>query len=243
MTSNRVIYLNVYDLHDANRVLSGIGLGVFHTGVEISGYEYSFSDQGISRTRPRLPEFGNFREQIRMGTVELSQGDINSAMNRLQTEEGFAPGLYHITNRNCNHFSDAFCYELLGLHTPEWVNRAAGVASVAVPQQDASTASSSPAFAAPGVVRSPTLESANLSGMRNESTSDRQSSSSGFTSVFGWMFGSSSNSSDQKARPSSSQQSSSHGMTAKKASTSQTKGKKELTDKQKEMLSKLKNKS
>jgi len=35
-----------------------------------------------------------------------------------------------ITNRNCNHFSDALCKTLVGASIPAWVNRPAKIASV-----------------------------------------------------------------------------------------------------------------
>lgn len=38
------VYLNVYDLHpDMNRYAYAVGFGLYHSGVEISGTEYTFA--------------------------------------------------------------------------------------------------------------------------------------------------------------------------------------------------------
>ena len=39
----------------------------------------------------------------------------------------FQPGTYDLVNKNCNHFSDAFCQVLVGTGIPGWVNRMASV--------------------------------------------------------------------------------------------------------------------
>ena len=43
MTSNnKKIYLNIYDLSPINYYLQSIGLGAYHTGVQIGNIEYSY---------------------------------------------------------------------------------------------------------------------------------------------------------------------------------------------------------
>jgi hypothetical protein len=41
--------LNVYDLHDSNQYLYALGMGVFHSGVEINGTEWSFGACATAR--------------------------------------------------------------------------------------------------------------------------------------------------------------------------------------------------
>lgn len=36
------VYLNVYDLHENNDMLYPIGLGLFHSGVQVGNVEYTF---------------------------------------------------------------------------------------------------------------------------------------------------------------------------------------------------------
>lgn len=41
--------------------------------------------------------------------------------------EEFAPATYHPVRKNCNHFSDALCQELVGQKIPAWINRPANI--------------------------------------------------------------------------------------------------------------------
>lgn len=40
--SSGKVYLNVYDLHENNDMLHPIGLGLFHSGVQVGRTEYTF---------------------------------------------------------------------------------------------------------------------------------------------------------------------------------------------------------
>ena len=42
------IYLNVYDLHENNDTLYPLGLGFYHSGVQIDRDEYTFGNQIVS---------------------------------------------------------------------------------------------------------------------------------------------------------------------------------------------------
>ena len=145
-----------------NEALLGVGVGFFHSGVEIhtergSRYEYSFSNTGIQRTAPQLPGFGHLREQIFMGRVDGDLGHITSTVNALGQVD-FRPGMYNIVHRNCNHFSDAFLITTVDKKIPDWVNRAANLASTFYAKQsETGAAPSSTAFAMPGVVKGPDL--------------------------------------------------------------------------------------
>ena len=43
----------MYDLHESNSWLQHVGLGMYHSGVEIGGVEYTFSEAGIGQHPPR----------------------------------------------------------------------------------------------------------------------------------------------------------------------------------------------
>ena len=73
---SRDVILHVYDLHDCNSWLRGVALGVYHTGVEVGGKEYSFSEQGIVKCDPkRAPKPAVFRESIVLGECQEGGGD------------------------------------------------------------------------------------------------------------------------------------------------------------------------
>lgn len=40
--SDGKVYLNVYDLHEQNEMLYPLGLGMFHSGVQVGRLEYTF---------------------------------------------------------------------------------------------------------------------------------------------------------------------------------------------------------
>lgn len=40
--SNGKVFLNVYDLHENNEMLFPLGLGLFHSGVQVGRTEYTF---------------------------------------------------------------------------------------------------------------------------------------------------------------------------------------------------------
>jgi len=43
----------VYDLHESNSWLQHVGLGMYHSGLEVGGVEYTFSEAGIGQHPPR----------------------------------------------------------------------------------------------------------------------------------------------------------------------------------------------
>lgn len=118
------VLLNVYDLHVYNESLHGIGIGIYHSGVEISGREYSFANGvGIFEIPPKTAPGAKFREQIEIGHFEGGTDELNRALDYLRNE--FGPDDYDGLRRNCNHFSNALCWRLLQKKIPPHVNRAA----------------------------------------------------------------------------------------------------------------------
>ena len=236
----RDIILNVYDLPgqtQRNNALYPMGLGFYHSGVEYNRYEYSFSSEGICRTRPVLPEFGSLRESVNIGTYSGSDADFAAIIYELGAGR-FAPGTYDVVRCNCNHFSEALCLALLGQGIPRWVNRAADAGSSVIgsssskPGGATSTKSSLPA---PGVVKEPSL---NMSASTSESSAASVPPPPPTGGIFSWLFGGSGSRKDERVPT----ESSTLGTSAPSQSVARTGSnkKKELTPKQKELLAKLK---
>ncbi|KAK9809843.1 hypothetical protein WJX72_000250 [[Myrmecia] bisecta] len=130
------VCLNVYDIgSDDNHWNSWIyclGLGVFHSGVEIHGIEYAYGGHeydapGIFATDPKAaPGPVVFRESVVVGETDLSPEEVQQVVQSLGEE--FRGNRYHLLQRNCNHFSSNLCRRLCGTPAPPWVNRLAGVA-------------------------------------------------------------------------------------------------------------------
>mmetsp|Transcript_13843 Transcript_13843/g.45155 ORF Transcript_13843/g.45155 Transcript_13843/m.45155 type:complete len:216 (-) Transcript_13843:244-891(-) len=125
--SGRPVLLHVYEFDGVGertqRWLASAQLGVFHTGVEVCGFEYSFSDAGVFRTRPKCIQGARYRETVVLGNFEGSANDVDGVVSELQRT--FCPGAYHLIQLNCNHFSDAFARKLVGTGIPAHLNRAA----------------------------------------------------------------------------------------------------------------------
>jgi deubiquitinase DESI2 len=117
------VYLNIYDISSLNGFLHPVGIGLYHTGIEINGVEYMYG-MGISEVVPRQDiEFAKFRESIEIGRVKLFNKEIRNRIYDLLPE--FNSKDYNPVLRNCNHFSNAICQILLNKDIPNYVNRLA----------------------------------------------------------------------------------------------------------------------
>ena len=78
------VVVNVYDLSPHNNYLHCVGLGFYHTGVEVRGREYTFSDEGVIAHRPRAVQ-QKYRQSITIGRMESSQ-EISAVVRALREE-------------------------------------------------------------------------------------------------------------------------------------------------------------
>ena len=62
------VVINVYDLTPKNKFLFRFGLGLYHSGVEVAGREYTFGTEGVVVHVPRAVEVP-FRHSIVIGTL------------------------------------------------------------------------------------------------------------------------------------------------------------------------------
>ncbi|GMN35332.1 hypothetical protein TIFTF001_005224 [Ficus carica] len=122
------VYLNVYDLTPINGYAYWLGLGVYHSGVQVHGVEYAFgahdhSTTGIFEVEPKLCPGFTFRKSILIGRTDLGPKDVRSLMEKLA--EDYSGNTYHLITKNCNHFCNDVCLKLTGKPIPRWVNRLA----------------------------------------------------------------------------------------------------------------------
>jgi hypothetical protein len=189
--------------------------------------------------------------------------EFNNTLAQLENS-AFSRGRYNLTSLNCNHFTDALCFALIEKHIPEWINRMAGIGASVLPKpaEVKSKDDGNGSFAALGVVGSPTdpvnrvtHQSSSVGKTTNKTITQSAPSAGGddnwLSSVFCWFGGSSATSSSNvvENKPAVNQQSAikSSSSTATKSTSNNTSGsnnpetkKKELTDKQKELLGKVK---
>ncbi|KAK8658454.1 hypothetical protein V6N13_036660 [Hibiscus sabdariffa] len=106
-SGNAPVYLNVYDLTNANGYVYWAGLGIFHTGVEVQGVEYAFGahdypTSGVFEVEPRQCPSFKFRKSIFMGTTCLDPVQLREFMEHQSAS--YNGDTYHLIFKNCNHF-------------------------------------------------------------------------------------------------------------------------------------------
>ena len=129
------LIVNVYALPSpGGRFLAAVGFGAWHMAVmdDEAGIEYHFGPGGIAAVRGRadvsagadacLPQGASYHSSIEMGAVESTA--LRELVAQLRRQD-FAPGRYHVLDRNCNAFVETVCERLVGSKPPSWLNRAA----------------------------------------------------------------------------------------------------------------------
>ncbi|KAM0918458.1 hypothetical protein ACQ4PT_008981 [Festuca glaucescens] len=128
------VFLNVYDVTPANGYARWLGLGVYHSGVQVHGVEYAYgahegAGSGIFEVSPRRCPGYAFRESVLVGSTELGRAEVRALMGELAAD--FPGDAYNLVSRNCNHFCDAACRRLVArARIPRWVNRLAKIGVV-----------------------------------------------------------------------------------------------------------------
>ncbi|KAL4159737.1 hypothetical protein PRNP1_000310 [Phytophthora ramorum] len=128
MAPRTAVTLNIYDLVEANEFIAPLGLGIFHSGIEIAGEEFSYaSGAGIFSSSPKQAPGAKFRESVAMGFFDGSFQEAHRLAYSLSSD--FEGGAYNLFTKNCNSYADALCQLLLGKPIPAYVNRAAYLGS------------------------------------------------------------------------------------------------------------------
>jgi hypothetical protein len=129
------VWMHVYDLDPytgwANEALMrDLELGVYHCGVEVYGTEWSFQYMdnawedstftGVTFCTPKQEKGFIYRESVRIGVSSLSRLQISHVIRALMFD--WRANTYHLTRKNCLHFSEALISELCPqVEIPAWI--------------------------------------------------------------------------------------------------------------------------
>ncbi|KAL5698850.1 hypothetical protein ACHQM5_029831 [Ranunculus cassubicifolius] len=124
------VYLNVYDLTSINGYAYWLGLGVYHSGVQVHEIEYAFGAHelpttGIFEGEPKQCPGFTFRKSILIGRTDLNPKEVRTFMEKLADE--YTGNTYNLITKNCNHFCNDVCIRMTGRSIPRWVNRLARI--------------------------------------------------------------------------------------------------------------------
>ncbi|XP_044486500.1 deSI-like protein At4g17486 [Mangifera indica] len=124
------VSLNVYDLTPFNGYAYWLGLGVYHSGVQVHGVEYAFGAHeypttGIFEAEPKQCDGFTFRKTILIGKTDMGLSEVRAVMEELADD--YKGNAYNLITKNCNHFCNDACTRLTGNPIPRWVNRLARI--------------------------------------------------------------------------------------------------------------------
>ncbi|KAK7206328.1 PPPDE putative peptidase domain-containing protein [Myxozyma melibiosi] len=139
--TQREVIINVYDmLQDIKLapVLWTLGVGVYHSAVEVDGREYAYGGHeepgisGVYYSKPQTPLPGNIvcKTHIVHGYTTYTPGEVHAIINDLSLE--YMGTSYNLLSKNCNHFTNSLLMRLTNTPAPAWLNRAT-VIGLAVP--------------------------------------------------------------------------------------------------------------
>lgn len=131
------VFLHIYDvgtsekIRSMNTLLSAVGTGAFHAGVEVYNIERSFgsspSGTGVFQNPPKAAVNHRYRESVDMGLTAKSEADVDNIVGGLEwTWQGQS---YSILERNCIHFCSEYCRLLDVGPVPDWVTNLAETAA------------------------------------------------------------------------------------------------------------------
>ena len=90
--------------------------GVWHTAVCVYGKEY-FYGGGICVGEPKKTPYGYPVKEIDFGYTNKTQDDLTAYIKSINSQ--FTINTYDVLRHNCNHFTDAALFFLVGKHLPD----------------------------------------------------------------------------------------------------------------------------
>ena len=90
--------------------------GIWHTAVCVFGKEY-FYGGGICIGEPKKTPYGYPVKELDFGYTNKTQADLSAYIKSINSQ--FTMSTYDVLRHNCNHFTDAALFFLVGKHLPD----------------------------------------------------------------------------------------------------------------------------
>uniref|UniRef100_A0A5B6ZYJ6 Putative PPPDE thiol peptidase family protein isoform 2 n=1 Tax=Davidia involucrata TaxID=16924 RepID=A0A5B6ZYJ6_DAVIN len=115
------IMLNVYDLTPLNHYTYLVGVGIFHSGIEVHGMEYGFGAHdfpvsGVFEVEPKSCPGFIYRCSIPLGRINMAPSEFRMFIESIASD--YHGDTYHLMSKNCNHFTDDISWRLTGRQIP-----------------------------------------------------------------------------------------------------------------------------
>lgn len=85
---------------------------VRHTGIEVFGKEYTFSNGGITICKPKKSKIGKYSKSYTISHVQFTYSQFSEILDILG--KIYRPNTYNFVYKNCNHFCDDLLQLLCG---------------------------------------------------------------------------------------------------------------------------------
>jgi len=128
------VMLHVYNIGTSgtcraiNGALRPLGMGLYHCGIEVYDWEWSYSDtsllanpsvSGVFCCRPRYCEGHTYHGTVDLGMTSTSEREVLKLVTLL--EKKWPGNEYDVLQHNCGHFCNELCRMLGVAKVPEWV--------------------------------------------------------------------------------------------------------------------------
>ena len=131
-----VVYLNIYNVSSANKVLEFLGFGFYHTSIELYKHEFSYGGHDYDVSGIVVVEAGNsagltLKERLPVGITYYCDFEIDDIVRRFG--EFWIGQDYDPFEHNCNCFTKRFLSHIVDkeeYYYPEYVNRFGNLGSL-----------------------------------------------------------------------------------------------------------------
>ena len=121
--SETVVYLNVYNVTGLNKGLEWVGLGLYHTSLQIFDLEFSFGGHEEECSGIVVVDVGNqagleLKESLAIGVTHMGYDEIDEVVEQFGE---FWHGIdYDPFARNCNDFTRAMAEHICANNDIYW---------------------------------------------------------------------------------------------------------------------------